>query len=717
MVKLEGKVKKFVFEAKDSPYKVLLIESNKKEVIAFGNFFTVAEGEEYLFYGEFIKHAKYGEQFKVNKYERNIKSETGLITFLSGPKFVGVGKNSATKIVKKLGLDAINLINQDPDILDTIEGLKKSQKEIIVEEIKTINQEDKIYLELYNYGLTPKASLKLYDKYGPNTINKIKDNPYCLIYEVDGFGFKKADSLALTLGFKEDSPIRIREAILYILINSCYKDGNIYLLYNDFLKEINQYLGIDINKIEEQINELATNNRLKLLNERVYPNNLYNAEFKVSEYLKRIIKAKPNNLYQENKILSIINKIEEKNKFAYTQLQKETLLKVLNNKVSIITGGPGTGKTTIVKGIINIYQELNKKRNDDILLLAPTGRAAKRLKESTKLGAYTIHRGLGYDYEGNFNYNELNYLPYNLIIIDEASMIDIELAMHLLEAVNVFSQVVFIGDENQLPSVGPGDFLHDLISSSMIPTYRLKEVMRQVSDSNIIKLSNMVLNRKIDSKIFNEKKEVFYYQCDKTNVLLKLKKILDNYIEKGNDFNNLQILIPIYSGVGGIDEVNQYVQSNYNLIKDPFLKHKDLTFYPHDKVLELQNTPEKDIMNGDVGYVVDIFNDSLGINFNGKIVRLEKNDLDNLTLAYALSVHKSQGSEYDFVIFLVLSSYSIMLKRKLIYTAITRAKKKLIILGDLNLLQNKIKYDEKTRNTSLGEFLVRSKEVSPYDFL
>ena len=219
MVKLEGKVKKFVFEAKDSPYKVLLIESNKKEVIAFGNFFTVAEGEEYLFYGEFIKHAKYGEQFKVNKYERNIKSETGLITFLSGPKFVGVGKNSATKIVKKLGLDAINLINQDPDILDTIEGLKKSQKEIIVEEIKTINQEDKIYLELYNYGLTPKASLKLYDKYGPNTINKIKDNPYCLIYEVDGFGFKKADSLALTLGFKEDSPIRIREAILYILIN------------------------------------------------------------------------------------------------------------------------------------------------------------------------------------------------------------------------------------------------------------------------------------------------------------------------------------------------------------------------------------------------------------------------------------------------------------------------------------------------------------------
>ena len=465
------------------------------------------------------------------------------------------------------------------------------------------------------------------------------------------------------------------------------------------------------------LEELKDKRRLVQKDTKAYPNVLYNAEFKVAQYLKQLANA-PFRQYEKAKIEQALKSVEASNSFSYTVKQKETLAKILNDKVAIITGGPGTGKTTIVKGIIKMFNKLNNVKNDpSILLLAPTGRAAKRLKEANGLEAYTIHKALGYDYTGEFSFNEFNRLPYDLIIIDEASMIDIELAYHLLEAINTFSQVIFIGDENQLPSVGPGEFLHDLINSKAFSVYRLTEVMRQVADSNIIKLANMILKQNLDFNIFKEHREVFFYQADKTNLLNVIKRIMDNYLSKGNALNNLQILIPLYQGIVGINEVNKFIQTNYNPHKEVMIKHSDLTFYPDDKVLQLQNDPEKGIMNGDIGYIVDIFADSVGVDFTGKIVRLASSDLDNLTLAYAISIHKSQGSEYENVIFPILSSYSLMLKRKLIYTAITRAKQKLIILGDLELLKHKSKIKEQLRNTSLMEFLEEKKEITPYDFM
>lgn len=717
MEELKGVFVSEIYKAPDSAYKVVLVKANNKNYTLSGNLPLLEEGLSYVFYGDFVNHPKYGKQFKVTSYKRIKDTKAGLITYLSSDKFYGIGKKTATKLVEILGEDALLLITKNKEVLDKIPNLTKAKKQLIYEQVKANSEEDATYIELYNYGLTPKMANKLYEQYGTNTLNLIKENPYRLIYDVVGFGFKKADNLAMSLGINADNEIRIKEAILYTLTNSCYQDGNCYILVNDLIKMTNNYLNIDTKLIIDSLEELKDKRRLVQKDTKVYPNFLYNAEFKVAQYLKQLANA-PFRQYEKAKIEQALKSVEASNSFSYTVKQKETLAKILNDKVAIITGGPGTGKTTIVKGIIKMFNKLNNVKNDpSILLLAPTGRAAKRLKEANGLEAYTIHKALGYDYTGEFSFNEFNRLPYDLIIIDEASMIDIELAYHLLEAINTFSQVIFIGDENQLPSVGPGEFLHDLINSKAFSIYRLTEVMRQVADSNIIKLANMILNQNLDFNIFKEHREVFFYQADKTNLLNVIKRIMDNYLSKGNVLNNLQILIPLYQGVVGINEVNKFIQTNYNPHKEVMIKHGDLTFYPDDKVLQLQNDPEKGIMNGDIGYIVDIFADSVGVDFTGKIVRLASSDLDNLTLAYAISIHKSQGSEYENVIFPILSSYSLMLKRKLIYTAITRAKQKLIILGDLELLKHKSKIKEQLRNTSLMEFLEEKKEITPYDFM
>ncbi len=717
MEELKGVFVSEIYKAPDSAYKVVLVKANNKNYTLSGNLPLLEEGLSYVFYGDFVNHPKYGKQFKVTSYKRIKDTKAGLITYLSSDKFYGIGKKTATKLVEILGEDALLLIAKNKEVLDKIPNLTKPKKQLIYEQIKANSEEDATYIELYNYGLTPKMANKLYEQYGTNTLNLIKENPYRLIYDVVGFGFKKADNLAMSLGINADNEIRIKEAILYTLTNSCYQDGNCYILVNDLIKLTNNYLNIDTKLIIDSLEELKDKRRLVQKDTKVYPNVLYNAEFKVAQYLKQLANA-PFRQYEKAKIEQALKSVEASNSFSYTVKQKETLAKILNDKVAIITGGPGTGKTTIVKGIIKMFNKLNNVKNDpSILLLAPTGRAAKRLKEANGLEAYTIHKALGYDYTGEFSFNEFNRLPYDLIIIDEASMIDIELAYHLLEAINTFSQVIFIGDENQLPSVGPGEFLHDLINSKAFSVYRLTEVMRQVADSNIIKLANMILKQNLDFNIFKEHREVFFYQADKTNLLNVIKRIMDNYLSKGNALNNLQILIPLYQGVVGINEVNKFIQTNYNPHKEVMIKRSDLTFYPDDKVLQLQNDSEKGIMNGDIGYIVDIFADSVGVDFTGKIVRLASSDLDNLTLAYAISIHKSQGSEYENVIFPILSSYSLMLKRKLIYTAITRAKQKLIILGDLELLKHKSKIKEQLRNTSLMEFLEEKKEITPYDFM
>ena len=714
---IKATFKQTIFASSDSLFKVILVKNlatEKTETVS-GSFQPLEEGLSYKFEGYYKTHIKYGKQFFAERVTLIESNYEGLISYLSSDRFKGIGKAIATEIVDVLGLDAINKILEDETCLDSIKKLNKAKKTILVETLKSNHLQDKVFVELYSYGLTNRMVYKLFENYGMSITDRIKENPYFLIYDCEGFGFLKCDKIALGMGFKKTNPIRLKEALIYNLSNECYQNGHVFILIDDLISSTLKLLGFDdsfIKILHDNVLELVKENRIISVENRIYPKNLFLAEENVAKRLLAI-KDKPVKSFSDSDIDDAYKYSQASLNISYTPLQCEALKKIFTEKIAIITGGPGTGKTTIVKGLLQEYSSLTGKDLDSdefsVLLCAPTGRAAKRLSEATKYGASTIHKALGYTFDGGFSFNIHNKLPYSLIIIDEASMIDIELASILLDAISDRARVIFIGDENQLPSVAPGEFLHDIIHSNQFRTFRLKEIMRQVSDSNIIKLSNMVLNQKIDRSVFNTKKEIFYYSSDSKGFQGRLQLILDAYFKRteGN-LDDIEVLIPMYAGLAGIDQTNDFIQRTYNK-NDSFIISGDRIFYKGDKILQLQNDPEKQIMNGDIGYILEIVKrddkDIIKADFNHVIVDLERKDLENITLAYAISIHKSQGSEYKNVILPLFQSYSIMLKKKLIYTAITRAKEKLIIVGDLSLLDKKIVLRESLRNTTLIRLL------------
>lgn len=711
---LTGQIINYIFESKDSLYKVCEIEATDKTYIVVGNFPHLDEGLFYQFFG-FMKETKYGEQFQVESYQRTDNfTKDGLIAYLSSDRFYGIGVRLATNIVEKLGLNALSKIIEDKNVLDDIKGLNNTKKEIIYESLKNNIQTEEVFIRLFSFGLTHKMVERIYDIYGLDSVNRIEGNPYTLIYDVEGFGFKKCDNLAMSLGFDKEDERRIKAAIIYTMIAICNDYGHTFLTEIQLVNSVKKIL-TNVNLSDsfyiDIINKLIEDNKLIKEEDRIYIPYLYNAEIKVSDRLIKISETKINTFSKE-KIVEALEYSENKLNVVYTNLQREAIINSLLNKMSIITGGPGTGKSTILKGILYTYAKLNNIAISDsefeskVLLVSPTGRAAKRMVISTGYKASTIHKALGYTPEGEFMHNELAPLPYKLIIVDESSMVDILLLNNFLKAVINSCQIIFVGDSNQLPSVGPGNILYDLINSNIFRVTRLNQIMRQAKDSDIISLSSMVLAQRIDYNIFNNKKEVFFYSCDGKNLIDWLYKIIDNYIASGGDLlSGLQILIPMYAGIAGIDEVNKRLQERYNNNTDSITRDNKF-FKVNDKVLQLKNDNILDIMNGDIGIIKGITKndekDVLMINFDEKMVMYKASELDNLSLAYAMSIHKSQGSEFDNVILPILPSYSIMLKRKLIYTAITRAKKKLIILGDLKCLDDAILRIDLERQTTLS---------------
>lgn len=725
---LVGHIANYIYTSTDSLYKVCrLITNDDDEVIIVGSFPMLEDGLDYEFVGEMKNHPKYGEQFFVSSYSKS-KSFTrnGLISYLSSDKFFGIGQRLATYIVDELGLDCINTILKYPDSLDKVYGITKKKKETIVSTLKDNYASEQVFIKLYSFGLTPKMIQKLYDTYQDKAANKIEDDPYCLISEVEGFGFKKCDNLALNLGFKLNDIRRVSASILYTLNTVCYQQGFTYLtleqLFNSSKTLLNNNIEISDLDYQESFDDLVTKKKVYVEGQRVFEPHLQQAELKCAEKILKMSKAKTKS-FNEDKVKRCIDEVEALFEIKYTPLQREAIFNALTNKLSIITGGPGTGKSTILNGILNIYAKLNDLAitDDDmsalVLLAAPTGRASKRMTETTNFKASTIHKALGYSPESNkFQYNELSTMPYSLIIIDESSMMDVELASSLFKAISNTARVILVGDVNQLPSVGPGNVLADLIASNIFKVTTLNQIMRQANDSNIIKLSHMILNESISYNIFSEKKEVFYYNFDTKDIINGIFKIMDNYLQKGGDlYSKIQILAPMYAGVCGIDAINKAIQERYNPETEKILKRENVLFKKNDKVLQLKNDSELDIMNGDIGKIVDIVKidnkDSLLIDFDGRIVTYSSSLIDNLKLAYAISIHKSQGSEFENVIMPISSSYQIMLKKRIMYTGVTRAKKKLIFLGKLEALENAIHQRDYQRQTSLYQYLNFSNNV------
>lgn len=739
MDKIDGMIERVLFHNKENGYTVasFLIDfkkqpisvkkakilSNKTTVVGVFDRIPVVD-EEYILQGEFIKDPKFGLQFKFSSFERKtLASKYGIINYLSSELFPGVGLKAATTIVDALGDKTLELIKKDHTVLDKID-ISQKQKKVIISGVLNDEQVQKTIIFLLNHSVSIDMANKIISALeGLDVINLVSDNPYFLIDKVERFGFKKADALAVSLGIPKTATCRLKALLSYALKEVLYSSGNSYISRNDLYIGIERYLGegIEQNKYEEILKILEEEKKIYIDNEsQIYDYKNYLAEIDLANEICEFLKETRSGegglpKYNKEDIERVFETIKNSSHIEFSKEQVEAIKMAFTEPIVIITGGPGTGKTTIVHAVLQMYLKLNQDNStlaEAVALVAPTGRAAKRLKESTNMPASTIHKFLGYQGENYFAYSKYNRTNARLIIVDEASMMDLPLASRLITSMHKDARLIIVGDVDQLPSVGPGQVLKDLIDSKEIKTIRLTKIHRQAQDSSIIKLAHNV-NEGILPKNLLEKLNDRNFISTSNELLPKM--IVDLYslaVNKGKSIKDIQVLIPMYKGLTGINEINNAIQEAVNPQNDlGEIKHLNRIFRINDKVIQLVNRAEKSIMNGDIGYISSFIykNDKIaGINVSFDLLNVSYTieELEDLTLAYAISIHKAQGSEFDLVIMPFTTQYYIMLKRKLIYTGITRSKKTLIMIGDPTAMQMGIRKVETERKTILKEKII-----------
>ncbi|HHW68727.1 MAG TPA: AAA family ATPase, partial [Tenericutes bacterium] len=545
-------------------------------------------------------------------------------------------------------------------------------------------------------------------------INIIEHNIYKVIDEVDEISFLKVDEIARKMNIDENDIRRIKACILYIFKDITFKNGDTYLEYIDLYKNTCSYFKYNINEEDffNYLKELVDEEKIVFDNNKYYLKQIWEDENIIVEKINILIKKEKTN-YKD--IEKNIKDLEKENNIIYNDLQKEAIVSSLENNIQIITGGPGTGKTTIIKAIVELYKYLNNLDYEELIkevsLLAPTGRAAKRISESTNMPANTIHRFLKWNKETNqFGVNEYNKDHSKLFIIDEVSMIDICLLSSLFKGINNNIKIILVGDYNQLPSVGPGQILKDLIDSNIVSTVHLNYLYRQDENSYITTLAHEIKNNSLNESFLESKSDYTFLKCSSNTIKNNLSNICEQIISKGYDYKRVQIMAPMYAGINGIDNLNKELQKVFNPHnKDKKeLKYEDVIFRENDKILQLVNIPEENVYNGDLGIIKKIYTSDIStsgkneihVDFDGNLVKYMPKDFGKIKHGYIISIHKSQGSEFEVVVIPISLTYKRMLYRKLIYTAITRAKRKLILLGEpdsfIYSVQNNNEYTRKT---------------------
>lgn len=713
--------------------KIRILETNESfsedEIVVKGYFPILQSSESYVFYGQLIRHPKFGMQYDVERYKTYIpNSEEGLIDYLSSDLFYGIGPKTAENIVSHLGNDAIEKILLDETVLDDVPQLNQKTKDVLIDTLKAHQGFEHVVVYLRNYDIGLKMAHRIYKQYEGQTVALLEEDPYQFVYDIEGFGFQTADKIATQNGLQEDHPNRIGAAGLYVLQRAS-QEGHVFLPIDLAIDRIIQLLHpskLESKKVKQTIHSLHEDEIVIVDQQRIYLPSLYYAEVGIKTALERILATAHNKKTDMAHLLKLIGEIEEKEYISYGKEQFKAIEKALESKIMILTGGPGTGKTTVVKGIIETFKKVHDlaeqssdtegQVDNTFLLAAPTGRAAKRLAQSTGMEAMTIHRLLGWDGHDGFSKNEEEKLSGKMLIIDEFSMVDTWLAYHLLRAVPNDMPILIVGDEDQLPSVGPGQVLRDLLVSSKIPSVTLKEVYRQKEGSKIIELAHLMKEDKLQKGNLTNAKDFSFIPCDENHLTDAVVKIYGRALEKGIDPEDFQVLVPIYRSKNGINEMNKQLQN----LANPFDEKKrevaylDVIFRIGDKVLQLTNQPEDGIYNGDIGQVVAIFKpnentekvEQLVVLFDDKEVIYERKDYKNIQHAYCISIHKSQGSEFKNVLLPVASSYMRMLKKNLLYTAMTRSEESLIICGNVDAFIQGVKaLDINTRFTFLQERL------------
>lgn len=724
-----GTVKAIFFENPENLFKIFTIKIKKtntdwdaSDIVITGSFGQISEEEEYKFVGHLVDHPKYGKQFQAETYHHSRPSgRKELISFFSGEEFPGVGKKTAEKIVDKLGNDAIDKIMHDPTALDFLKlGKDKTQK--VVDQISNSNQAEQTLFQLSNYGFGNVLSARIYQKYGINTLDKISEDPYKLVLEIKGIGFRRADELAKQLGIAEDDPRRIKGALIQIVENIVNSTGDSYVEQAELFRQSLRILqsrntGTDLSdKITSCLKELVNDGSLIVENQKIYEKNIYDSEWSIATSLKMIDDTYQEKDWTESTYQKELDKVQKQFKVKYDDSQKKAIEAAMNHSIFLLTGGPGTGKTTIINGIVAMYSRLNDATLDPasedyaIALAAPTGRAAKHMGEMTGLPAMTIHRLLGLTGTEDDEYAEPT-LDCKLLIIDEMSMVDTRLFKTLITAVQPGTQVVLVGDRDQLPSVGPGQIFADMIASDVFATTILTEIHRVDDDSSIIQLAHDINQGIVDQAIFQKRADRSFIPAGSYNVPRAVSQIITKSGENGYDIADVQILAPMYRGTAGIDNLNTTIQDVVNPMTQ---KRKEVSvgnvhYRIKDKVVYLVNSPEDNVFNGEIGIIVGILLakentdkvDKIVIDFDGNEVTLDRKDWSNIALAYCTSIHKAQGSEFEVVILPLVNEESRMLRRNLLYTAVTRSKKLLIMVGDRSAFERAITDKSSERNTTL----------------
>ncbi len=699
-IEVTASVDRIVFHNAENGYTVLRlsIPKTKDMLTAVGHFSDPQVGVQLKIVGKWVQNARFGRQLHMESYEEVLPASTeGIRLYLASGLLKGVGPHMAGKIVDAFGTETIRILDEDPQKLLKVSGIGKKSYENIVNGWAAHRGVRELMIFLQPYGITANYAIRIYKHYGAEALAIVKENPYRMAMDIRGIGFVSADKAAQKLGFSKDSPLRAEAGLLYTL-SKCCDNGHVYMPQEQLVTKTSEELEIPHDMVEGAIVSIQRQERI-IVEEMegelgVFLSRYHHYESKISFYLKRILNS-PKSVRIED-ASALVQKVLESLTITLAPEQEEAIFTATRSKIMVLTGGPGTGKTTIINAIIKLFQMVNAK----ILLAAPTGRAAKRMAEATNREAKTIHRLLEYNPgEDGFARNEDNPLACSLLIVDEVSMMDTMLFYHLLKATPLGSTLIFVGDVCQLPSVGSGNVLKDIIASQVLPVAELSEIFRQSAESEIIRNAHFINSGQMPSLEVNKNTLSDFYFIHESDPQIAANMVMElvrNNIPRRFGFDPLedvQVLTPMHKGSVGSENMNLLLQTALITDKERKITRGEKVFYLGDKVMQIRNNYDKDVYNGDIGRIVvlDAKERTLTVRFDERNVTYNFDELDEIVLAYAISIHKSQGSEYPAVIIPLMTQHYMLLQRNLVYTGVTRGKKLVVLVGESKALSMAVK--------------------------